>query len=52
LVSDDGTYHETIKKASPLGIIPPGSENFQISGVKFKNFNWNNASALGTPNYY
>ena len=46
------SYHETIENASPLGIIPPGSENFQVSGVKFKNFNWNNASALGTPNYY
>jgi hypothetical protein len=46
------TVPENLKNASPLGIIPPGSENFQIRDIKFKNFNWNNASALGTPNYY
>lgn len=52
LKSDNETLPETLKNASPLGIIPPGSENFRARGVVFKNFNWNNASALGTPNYY
>ena len=33
---------------SAKGIISPRTENFSFEGVKFYNFNWNNAAALGT----
>jgi hypothetical protein len=33
---------------SPHGIISPRSENFLIQNVKFFNYNWRNAAALGS----
>jgi hypothetical protein len=37
-----------IESASPYGIITPRTENFQVKNVKFFNFNFNNAAALGS----
>lgn len=34
--------------ASPHGIVTPRTENFSIKNVKFYNYDWNNAAALGS----
>ena len=38
---------ELLEIAEPRGIIAARTENFTIDGVKFYNFNWNRAAALG-----
>jgi len=37
-----------LESKNPHGIITPRTENFVIRGVKFFNYNWNSAAALGT----
>jgi len=37
-----------LDQASPHGIITPRSENFTVSGVRFYNYNWADAAALGS----
>ena len=39
---------DEIDLGSPHGIITPRTENFSIEGVKFYNYDWNDAAGLGT----
>jgi len=39
---------DEVERISPHGIIAPRSENFTIDGAKFFNFDFHNASALGS----
>ena len=39
---------EALDWASPKGIVTARTENFSVTGVKFYNFNYNNAAAFGT----
>ena len=39
---------EALDLASPKGVICSRTENFAIEGVKFYNFNYNAAAAIGT----
>lgn len=39
---------EALDRVSPKGIVCARSENFSFEGVKFYNFNYNNAAAIGT----
>jgi hypothetical protein len=39
---------EILDKASPRGIITPRSENFHVANIKFYNYNWQKAAALGS----
>lgn len=39
---------EALDLASPKGVICSRTENFAIEGVKFYNFNYNSAAAIGT----
>lgn len=37
-----------LEKGTPRGIITPRTDNFVIQGVRFFNFNWGDAAALGS----
>ena len=39
---------ETLEAAAPHGIITPRTERFNVNGVKFYNYNWGNAAAIGS----
>jgi|Transcript_33614 hypothetical protein len=39
---------EALDKASPVGVRTPRTENFNMSGVKFYNYNWNKAAGMHT----
>lgn len=43
-----GNTEQLLDEASPHGIITPRTENFEIEGVAFVNFDFNDAAALGT----
>ena len=49
VVGRSANTEEALDKAdSPKGIINPRTENFQVIGTKFYNYDWNNAAGLGT----
>lgn len=37
-----------LDNSSPHGIITPRTENFTVSEIRFYNYNWNNAAAIGS----
>ena len=39
---------ELLDLLSPCGVITPRTENFTLDGVRFYNYNWGKASAIGT----
>jgi len=39
---------EALDKASPFGVRTPRTEYFNMSGIKFYNYNWNEAAAIST----
>lgn len=38
----------TLDAASPHGIITPRTDHFLVQGIRFHNYNWNDAAALGS----
>jgi hypothetical protein len=48
IIGKSGNTDEVIDGASPHGIITPRTENFQVKNVKFFNFDFNDAAALGS----
>jgi hypothetical protein len=48
VVGRTANTEEALDLTSPKGVICPRTENFTIEGVKFFNFNWSNAAAIGT----
>jgi hypothetical protein len=48
VVGRSSNTEELLDLSSPHGIITPRTENFQVKNVKFYNFNWNDAAALGS----
>ena len=48
VIGKSANTEEALDKASPKGIICPRTEGFTIEGVKFYNYNFNSAAAIGT----
>lgn len=48
IIGKSGNTDPNIEAASPRGIITPRTENFVVKNVKFYNFNFNDAAALGS----
>lgn len=48
IIGKTANTEDKLDWASPHGIITPRTDGFTIKGVKFFNFNWNNAAGLGT----
>jgi hypothetical protein len=48
IIGKTSNTDETLEEAFPRGIITPRTDNFLVTGVRFFNFNWNNASAVGS----
>jgi len=47
IIGKSANSEQTLEMASPHGIISPRTENFTIDSVRFYNFDWNSAAALG-----
>jgi hypothetical protein len=48
IIGKSGNTEEKLDWSSPHGIITPRTENFSVKNVKFYNFNFNDAAALGS----
>jgi len=48
IVGRSSNYDHRVEGASPHGIITPRSDGYTVKGIRFYNFDWRNASAIGT----
>jgi hypothetical protein len=48
VIGKTSNTEELLDASSPHGVITPRTENFLIDGLKFFNYDWNNAAGLGT----
>jgi hypothetical protein len=48
IVGRTSNTEDKLDWSTPRGIITPRTDNFLVTGVRFFNFNWNNASLVGS----
>lgn len=48
LIGQSNNTEEALLRGNPWGIIGPRTENWQIRGASFYNYNWGEAAALGS----
>ena len=48
IIGKTANTEERLELASPHGVVAPRKENFVIKNVKFFNYNWGEAAALGS----